>query len=121
MLNPLFGRLRAADDAACTAVLRALGLRMSRPAISVLIALAAPAGFALALALGGAGVPEATLCALILALWCASMLGGTHPRLLDAAASALLLALLFAARMAALSLGQTKSTCRPVLRARAAA
>lgn len=102
MLNTLFDRLRAADDAACSAVLRALGLRMSRPAMAALIALAAPAGFALALALGGAGVPEAALCALILALWCASMLGGTRPRLLDAAASALLLALLFAARMAAL-------------------
>ena len=102
MFRNWFDRLREADDRACAAVVRALDLPLRRAAMTALTALALPVGFVLALVLGNISALDAALCALILALWCRAMLGGTRPRLLDAVASAVLLALVFAVRMAAL-------------------
>jgi len=102
MFKHFVDRFRAADEAACSAVVRALDMRIGRAATAVLYAIAALAGFAFAMALGGANVPGAALCAAILLLWCMSMLGGTRPTLLNAFAPMLLLVFLFAARMAAL-------------------
>lgn len=102
MFNNLSGRLRAADEAVCSAVVRAFDMPLGRAATTALYALSAVLGFACAVMLGGANAMGAALCAAILLLWCMAMLGGTRPRLLDAFAPVLLLAFLFAARMAAL-------------------
>lgn len=102
MLKKGFDRFRAADEAACAAVVRAFNMQTGRGAMAALYALFALAGFGCAAMLGGANAMGAMLCGAILLLWQIAMTGGTHPRLLDALAPMLLLALLFAARMAAL-------------------
>lgn len=96
-------KIRSLDNTICEAVVRAFGARMSPALLCALTLAAALAGGACAAVLGGADMAGSALCALILLLWCAALLFGTRPKLLDAFAPLLLLVLLFIARMAALS------------------